>query len=84
MAKRHANTPAELEGILLDGIVSGEPVEEEITADAPRHCGEHSELINPLPLPRRSVLSEPLLSIVKQGNGVRRRLVVTDWKSCPG
>ena len=49
MAKRHANTPQELEVILLDGILSGEPVREEITADAPRLCGEHPELINPLP-----------------------------------
>jgi hypothetical protein len=46
MAKRHAITPEELEEILLDGILTGEPVKEEITADAPRPCVKHPELID--------------------------------------
>ncbi len=52
MAKRHANTPEELEVLLLEGILAGAPVKEEITAEAPRPCTKHPELINPV-LPRR-------------------------------
>ena len=46
MANRHATTPEELEEILLEGILSGEPVNEKITADALRPCAKHPELID--------------------------------------
>ena len=50
--KRHATTPEELEGILLEGILSGEPVKDEITAVTQRPCAKHPELINPMMTPR--------------------------------
>ena len=48
MTKRHATNPEELEVLLLEGILSGEPVEEEITAEAKRPCTKHPELIYPI------------------------------------
>ena len=47
MSKRHAVTPEELEALLLEGVLSAAPVEEEITAEAKRPCAKHAELINP-------------------------------------
>jgi hypothetical protein len=38
MANRHATNPEELEELLLEGILSGEPVQEEITAEAKLPC----------------------------------------------
>ena len=48
MPKRHAATPAELEELLLDGFLTGAPVEEEITAETARACEKHAELIQPV------------------------------------
>jgi len=50
MQNRHARTPEELETLLLDGIVSAAPVEDEISAETKPPCAKHTDLINPVPL----------------------------------
>jgi len=46
--KRHASNAEELESLLLEGFLSGAPVEEEITAEAALACGKHADPVQPL------------------------------------
>ncbi len=55
MPKRHAKTSEELETLLIEGFLSGEPVTEEITAEAVGTCDAHPVLIQ-LPPPSESAL----------------------------
>lgn len=44
-AKRHAATPEELESLLLEGVLSREPVTDEISVETKRPCAKHPDLI---------------------------------------
>jgi len=56
---RHATTAEELESLLLDGVLSAEPVAEEITAETKRPCPGHSA----------EPTNSPLLPVLSQKRG---------------